>query len=191
MCVACNGAIAPTTPDASVNAVCPGDVPMEGTPCGNTTCTYGGYDSACTTVATCANGTWSVAFPNAMCANNDPSCPSTFDALAVNSACPFKGACVYPDGACICEPCIIDYDAGPTSGFWYCRGFGDVADFTSTAACPKLRPPIGSTCAAESVDCTWSCCDPISLGADEVCNDGTWQQGYCTAFCESFQMCPN
>ncbi len=159
-----------------VDPRCPESLPAEGAACdGDVECEYGGIGPvlACTTVARCASGHWSVPQPDGganACVDDAgiATCPASFDALPTGSACPGDlPVCPYAEGRCGCLSCTGE--GGATSQVWVCRRYEAPAD-----GCPLQRPRIGTECAADGGACAYGGCHAISFGPDAVCRDGYW-----------------
>jgi hypothetical protein len=157
---------------------CPASAPAGGTPCTTLglTCEYGtDPDRACNTVAACAHsGAWSVtaAEPAPACPTpaHSGSCPATYGAVPVGSACASTDlACAYPEGRC---ECLVPLSGPPHVGggsFWACDQPG--------AGCPQPRPRLGSPCTAPaSAACDYGGCS-LPNGVSLVCQQGVWTEG--------------
>ena len=160
---------------------CPASVPLPGSPCASAglTCEYGGEGPylACSTIATCrADKSWISNGGGAECtalqSENDPACPSSYEALEPGAACPaIHGACVYPEGRCACASCFSP-DAGGSAKGWSC------VRWPSPTGCPTPRPRIGSSCAVDGQECGYATfCSAVGSGLpDLTCSNGLWQE---------------
>jgi hypothetical protein len=162
-------------------ATCPAAPPVAGTPCSVASgCEYApDGNRACTTIARCEGitsvnptSTWQVTEPAASCGVNPTSCPATFTARAVGTACDPTSAptCDYAQGRCACGPCL---GGSAAQGLWACVDWS-----TGGEGCPAPRPLLGSACTAaqEGVHCSYdfACTGVPNEGPDMECASGRW-----------------
>ncbi len=147
---------------------CPSTTPAGGAACPNAgqVCEYAG-SLGCLTRATCDKSSrkWSLSGPTG-CATQDPRCPASHAAVPQQSACTATGLeCTYAEGVCACNPNpspVQQIDAG---SYWRCDSPG--------AACPALRPPLGSSCSPPDQYCAYGAC-ARSGGSAVECKNGVW-----------------
>jgi hypothetical protein len=95
------------------------------------------------------------------------TCPSSFAGVPRNAHCsPYGLYCDYPQGRCACAvaagPEPLDASAAAE---WICQD--------PQASCPQPRPPLGSACTQEGLQCDYGSCS-IPGGTGEQCTGGIW-----------------
>lgn len=159
--------------DASppLSSACPTALPATGTACTheNVQCEYGSawWSVSCDSVVQCQSGVWTPFEPSYEPCSPEPgpnpaSCPSNYAAVP-QGECTMRGlTCVYPQGECACQVLLggpVEIDGGTAD--WEC---------VPGQGCPFPRPPLGSSCNGEGIDCTYEEC---SYG--ETCTNGLWE----------------
>src|SRR5437762_2703053 len=110
----------PTTTSRALRPGCPDSPPANDAACDKPLeCEYGDTATGATTVATCSQkgeGPYAWVTEQTSRSANQAECPSRFDSIAANGACPahVDSTCWYPEGACLC----ICTDQGKSG--WYC-----------------------------------------------------------------------
>jgi hypothetical protein len=157
---------------------CPASPPGDGGACGpqGLSCEWGSSPvEDCDTMALCNGGRWQVTTPGPGGLDCHPgpqaTCPSSFASVPREAHCsPYGVYCDYPEGRCACS-------VPPGPGFpadasaeaeWLCQD--------PAAGCPQPRPPVGSVCSQDGLQCDYGACD-IPGGNAETCQGGLWIEG--------------
>ncbi|HEY8038705.1 MAG TPA: hypothetical protein VIF15_02890 [Polyangiaceae bacterium] len=157
---------------------CPASPPSSGSACApqGLSCEWGSSTvQSCDTVAFCNGGRWQVTAPNpgGLDCGGGPQgqCPGSFAAVPRQTHCsPYLLACDYPQGRCACTIPAAGAQPADASAVaeWLCQD--------PAAGCPQPRPPLGSPCAQEGLDCDYGACT-IPGGNAETCHGGIWTEG--------------
>jgi hypothetical protein len=157
---------------------CPASPPGDGSACGpqGLTCEWGSSPvQDCDTVALCNGGRWQVTphDPGGLDCGGGPQgmCPSSYASVPRAAHCsPYGSYCDYPEGRCACTvPAGPGFPADASAvAEWVCQD--------AQSGCPRPRPPLGSTCAQNGLQCDYGACS-IPGGNAETCQGGLWIEG--------------
>ena len=118
---------------------------------------------ACDVVGVCDAGLLQLVPPaSGSCPTEDagtgPACPG-YERSVDGGVCSLGATCDYPEGRCRCT-------SGLTGISWDCVDPG--------AACPDVRPRLGTPCSSDGQVCNYGACTFRDTGGAETCAGGIW-----------------